>query len=312
MTQPTVDTQVAKEMQGLSVSDPKGRSDTADDAQQGETTPLMSWLPSLPLPSLPDLLPLQLLLPLGKPLAESDTPGNVPISPPRRPPSPIREESQATIRPLRAVQATPYESEPSGTTSPGRSSTSTAYDVPVGEEPATASKQSRFRAFRSKRRPNSVFSTESTLSRVSTRVSELGRKDTGPTVKVGSKGLKSDQRWLPSKLECLQQLTPPSFAVGPARKDSADSMASNAILAMRPSLCGRWLASAGRNQVVYIWELVQNIYDPWPTRAFIGHEGEILDLAWSKGGFLLSCGMDKVVRIWHPEKEECLGEFEVS
>lgn len=313
--QPTVDKHLEKGTVRLSISDPQGGNGTANDVQQGQSTPVTSWLPSLSLPSLPDILPplgIQSLLPLGKPLADPPVSGDVPTSPPRRPPSPIREESQATIRPSRAVQATPSDTEPSDTTSPSRSSTSTAYDVPVGDEPATASRRSRFRAFRSKKRTSSVVSTESALSRVSTRVSELRRKNTGSTVRVGSKGLRPEQRLLPNELECLQQLTPPPFAVGPVRKGSSGSMDSSAILAMSASLCGRWLASAGRNQVVYIWERVDNLYATLPARAFVGHEGEILDLAWSKGGFLLSCGMDKVVRIWHPEKEECLGEFEVN
>ena len=41
------------------------------------------------------------------------------------------------------------------------------------------------------------------------------------------------------------------------------------------------------------------VFKPEPFKEFRGHTNDILDLSWSKGGFLLSASMDKTARIWH-------------
>ncbi|PWN87357.1 WD40 repeat-like protein, partial [Acaromyces ingoldii] len=41
------------------------------------------------------------------------------------------------------------------------------------------------------------------------------------------------------------------------------------------------------------------VFSPDPVREFRGHTNDILDLSWSKGGFLLSASMDKTARLWH-------------
>ncbi|KAK7318058.1 hypothetical protein RJT34_02756 [Clitoria ternatea] len=46
-----------------------------------------------------------------------------------------------------------------------------------------------------------------------------------------------------------------------------------------------------------------------PLHEFHGHSGDILDLAWSKRGFLLSSSVDKTVRLWHVGIERCLRVF---
>ena len=39
--------------------------------------------------------------------------------------------------------------------------------------------------------------------------------------------------------------------------------------------------------------------DPEPYRVYIGHTGDVIDIAWSKSIFLLSASIDKTVRLWH-------------
>lgn len=41
------------------------------------------------------------------------------------------------------------------------------------------------------------------------------------------------------------------------------------------------------------------VFTPDPIKEFKGHTSDILDLSWSKGGFLLSASMDKTARVWH-------------
>lgn len=46
-----------------------------------------------------------------------------------------------------------------------------------------------------------------------------------------------------------------------------------------------------------------------PLFEFHGHTGDILDLAWSKDKFLLSCSVDKTVRLWELGCDDCLQVF---
>ncbi|KAK7358482.1 hypothetical protein VNO77_00410 [Canavalia gladiata] len=46
-----------------------------------------------------------------------------------------------------------------------------------------------------------------------------------------------------------------------------------------------------------------------PLHEFQGHSGDILDLAWSQRGFLLSSSVDKTVRLWHVGTNRCLRVF---
>ena len=41
------------------------------------------------------------------------------------------------------------------------------------------------------------------------------------------------------------------------------------------------------------------LLDPAPYRSYRGHRADVLDVAWSGSGFLLSASMDKSVRLWH-------------
>ncbi|RDL39642.1 WD40 repeat-like protein [Venustampulla echinocandica] len=108
-----------------------------------------------------------------------------------------------------------------------------------------------------------------------------------------------------------------------------------AIWAMEFSKDGKYLAAAGRDQVVRIWAVISTaeerqaheheedvsssttegerlnapVFRSKPVREFEGHTGEILDLSWSKNNFLLSSSMDKTVRLWHTSRQECLCTF---
>ncbi|KAI1326625.1 WD40 repeat-like protein [Xylariaceae sp. FL0255] len=94
---------------------------------------------------------------------------------------------------------------------------------------------------------------------------------------------------------------------------------------------GRMLATGGRDRVVRVWAVIATeeerkayeesdgdqigehlsapVFHPMPIREFTGHEGDVLDLSWSKNNFLLSSSMDKTVRLWHMSRQECLCTF---
>ncbi|XP_004300485.1 PREDICTED: WD repeat-containing protein 3 [Fragaria vesca subsp. vesca] len=46
-----------------------------------------------------------------------------------------------------------------------------------------------------------------------------------------------------------------------------------------------------------------------PLHEFRGHSGDVLDLSWSKNGFLLSSSVDKTVRLWQVGCDRCLRVF---
>jgi WD40 repeat protein len=108
-----------------------------------------------------------------------------------------------------------------------------------------------------------------------------------------------------------------------------------AVWATEFSKDGKYLAAAGRDQVVRVWAVISTheerqahereedaysgasggerlsapVFRSKPVREFVGHTGDILDLSWSKNNFLLSSSMDKTVRLWHISRQECLCTF---
>lgn len=110
---------------------------------------------------------------------------------------------------------------------------------------------------------------------------------------------------------------------------------NGAVWTLEFSKDGRFLAAAGRDQVVRVWAVISNpderlaheheedvssgtgegerlsapVFKTKPIREFLGHTGDILDLSWSKNNFLLSSSMDKTVRLWHVSRQECLCTF---
>lgn len=109
---------------------------------------------------------------------------------------------------------------------------------------------------------------------------------------------------------------------------------SSAIWAAEFSLDGRYLAVAGKDCSVRIFAVISTpeerqaheedevtacgteeklsapVFRNEPVREYEGHTEQVLALSWSKNGFLLSCSMDKTVRLWHPSRPECLCTFQ--
>lgn len=72
----------------------------------------------------------------------------------------------------------------------------------------------------------------------------------------------------------------------------------------------------GGAQVLRIWKVRDSLRDlrllePAPACTFVGHQGDILDIAWSRAQFILTSSMDKTVRLWHITREDCLYVFNV-
>ena len=95
-----------------------------------------------------------------------------------------------------------------------------------------------------------------------------------------------------------------------------------AVWSMKFSLDGMYLASAGQDEIVRIWQVREDakvapdssekkrpFFYEKPYRLYGGHKADILDLCWSKTQFLLSSSMDKTVRLWHISMNECLRVF---
>ncbi|TPX30265.1 hypothetical protein SmJEL517_g06132, partial [Synchytrium microbalum] len=52
------------------------------------------------------------------------------------------------------------------------------------------------------------------------------------------------------------------------------------------------------------------IFQSRPLRVYRGHASDVLDVCWSKNGFLLSSSMDRTVRLWHVSRSDCLCCFQ--
>ncbi|GAP88905.1 putative WD repeat domain-containing protein [Rosellinia necatrix] len=129
------------------------------------------------------------------------------------------------------------------------------------------------------------------------------------------------------------QLITPNGDHHPGHHTKADSSSGGPIWAVEFSQDGRFLATGGRDRVLRVWAVIATeedrkayddeesaktdeeerlsapVFHSKPTREFKGHEGDILDLSWSKNNFLLSSSMDKTVRLWHMSRRECLCTF---
>ena len=122
--------------------------------------------------------------------------------------------------------------------------------------------------------------------------------------------------------------TPPNVAGG-------HTTARKAVWATEFSKDGKYLAAAGQDKKLRVWQVISSpedreaveprgssengsesgvklkapVFKPKLVREYDGHTSSILDLSWSKNNFLLSSSMDKTVRLYHISREECLCAF---
>ncbi|KAM9939843.1 hypothetical protein OXX80_000692 [Metschnikowia pulcherrima] len=110
------------------------------------------------------------------------------------------------------------------------------------------------------------------------------------------------------------------------------------VLVMEFSRDGKYLAVAGRDSKITVWQVISSplsrlkyktdtglggapakknkvfggapVFLPQPVRVFEGHTKSVLCLDWSKNNFLLSGSMDKTVRLWNIERADCLETFQ--
>ncbi|KAH6603653.1 wd repeat-containing 44 [Trichoderma cornu-damae] len=137
----------------------------------------------------------------------------------------------------------------------------------------------------------------------------------------------------PDKDDEPSQGRAPATAVGTRLLKAGD-----AIWAAEFSIDGRYLAVAGKDQIVRVFAVLSTeeerkaheeeeeaerdaqgktrgerlsapVFRNKPIREFEAHTGEVLALCWSKNNFLLSTSMDKTVRLWHISRRECLATF---
>ncbi|KAI1150725.1 WD40-repeat-containing domain protein [Nemania diffusa] len=129
-----------------------------------------------------------------------------------------------------------------------------------------------------------------------------------------------------------EQATPLDGGPPSGQEAKVESTSGGPIWAVEFSQDGRFLATGGRDRVLRVWAVIATeegrkaydeeenanteterlsapVFHSKPAREFKGHEGDILDLSWSKNNFLLSSSMDKTVRLWHMSRRECLCTF---
>lgn len=107
------------------------------------------------------------------------------------------------------------------------------------------------------------------------------------------------------------------------------SVGQTAIFALKFSPDGQFLAAGCADGRVVVWTLVASeeilrqleldpdfrppraaaIFAQEPSQILCGHEGEVVDLAWSTNGFLLTASTDASVRLWSPQRPDSLAVF---
>ncbi|KIX08292.1 uncharacterized protein Z518_02948 [Rhinocladiella mackenziei CBS 650.93] len=139
---------------------------------------------------------------------------------------------------------------------------------------------------------------------------------------------KSRKTSIDSKIHSIND--PPAAAPTPPSNST-----SSAIWAMEFSKDGKYLAAAGQDRKLRVWEVISTVegreteeklaetnadgekvklnapvFKSRLVREYDGHTSSILDLSWSKNSFLLSSSMDKTVRLYHVSRTECLCAFQ--
>lgn len=139
---------------------------------------------------------------------------------------------------------------------------------------------------------------------------------------------------------------------GTKMKKSKSASYKRKTYALQFSLDGRYLAAAGSDHVIRVYEVISSpaeraeeveaaqshrfeeachkkcpsaspqnspiapqlapVFKANPVRVFAGHTGDVMDISWSKNNFLLSCSSDKTAKLWHPNRPDCLCTFATS
>ncbi len=126
--------------------------------------------------------------------------------------------------------------------------------------------------------------------------------------------------------------------------ESFEGRPKNAIWCAKFSLDGKYLATGGQDHCIKIWKVLSSpaerilcveewskrminnvselnykqkdqlsfapIFQNTPFKIFKGHTSDVLSLTFSKNNFLLSSSMDKTVKLWNIERNECLNTFQ--
>ncbi|KAK6204577.1 WD40-repeat-containing domain protein [Scheffersomyces amazonensis] len=138
--------------------------------------------------------------------------------------------------------------------------------------------------------------------------------------------------------------SPPSNSIDHivSGKDDTTKVNKNEIFVMEFSRDGKYLATAGEDSIIRIWKVISSplgrlefknsensnkiinkdhhkshdiftaapVFHQKPFKIFKGHSKSILSLDWSKNNFLVSGSMDRTVKLWHVERDECLKTFQ--
>lgn len=121
--------------------------------------------------------------------------------------------------------------------------------------------------------------------------------------------------------------------------DSSSTMNKDELLVMEFSRDGKYLAVAGRDCRITVWQVISSplsrlqyknyeatrhqegakqkrkqytsapVFHQEPVRVFEGHSRTVLSLDWSKNNFLISGSMDRTVKLWNVERPDCLETF---
>jgi WD40 repeat protein len=146
-----------------------------------------------------------------------------------------------------------------------------------------------------------------------------------------------DRLFLAQELYCGKRRKLVRTETNKLRRKSSASTDQEAVWAMEFSKDGKFLAAAGADMVLRVWQVLSSpedrrkteaassgdsrngvnlgerlsapVFSQQPIREWEGHGSTILDLSWSKNNFLLSSSMDKTVRLWHVSRKECLCTF---
>jgi WD40 repeat protein len=145
-----------------------------------------------------------------------------------------------------------------------------------------------------------------------------------------------DRLFLAQELYCGTQRKLVRTDSNRLRRKSSAATDQDTVWAMEFSKDGKYLAAAGADMVVRVWQVLASpedrrtnesagdassieghpserlsapVFATQPVREWSGHGSTILDLSWSKNNFLLSSSMDKTVRLWHISRKECLCTF---